>query len=346
MIIRNLVALIIIKLVLIFNTVNPLLFCSYFMGDTEKEINTVFDIKFELASIIYTKILKSNIYYKGEYKCQKLNNKVDIFIGNHLIYYDFMPYITLIRQFDNRPIYFITMEYLMKVPGLGILASNHILLDYYKNNNFRGNCMRAINKINEGIIVIMPEGHLRRPIHIDESNKFCIKNNYPLLKHTCFPKIKGLYTIIDILREQNKLGNLLDFTIHMEHFKEEDDNKKILKNFINYKFGNTFINFKIHQLNESNINTYDNFKEWFIPVWYEKEKQLDYITNINNKSKLINEYKLYEYKLKSKLIIYLIITFLILLFFINNTNWIYIPISIISSIIFADLSYNRIKHVK
>ena len=118
--------------------VNPLLFCSYFMGDTEREINSVFDMCFELASLVYTKILKSTIYYKGEYKSSINNtsksNKVDIFIGNHLVYYDFMPYITMIRKFDNRPIYFITMEYLMKIPGLGILASNHILLDYYKNN--------------------------------------------------------------------------------------------------------------------------------------------------------------------------------------------------------------------
>ncbi len=347
MIIKNIVGLLIIKLLLIFNMVNPLLFCSYFMGDTEREINSVFDVKFDVCSFVYTKLLKSNIYYKGNYN-KLISNKVDIFIGNHLIYYDFMPYITIIRQFDNRPIYFITMEYLMKVPGLGILASNHILLDYNKNDNFRKNCMRAIKNIDEGIIIIMPEGHLRRPIQIKDSDKYCKENNYPLLKHTCFPKIKGLYTIIDILREQNKLGNLLDFNIHMEHFKPENTDKEILKTFINNKLGDTFISFKIHQLNESNINNYDNFKKWFIPLWYNKEKELDYIinTNINNKSKLINEYKLYEYKLKPKLIIYFIITFLILLFFINNTNWIYIPISMISSIIFADLSYNRIKHIK
>ncbi len=340
MIIRNIVALIVIKLILLFNTVNPLLFCSYFMGDTEREINNVFDVKFDIASMIYTKILKSNIYYKGNYRSSG-SNKVDIFIGNHLIYYDFMPYITIIRQFDNRPIYFITMEYLMKVPGLGILASNHILLDYNKNDNFRGNCMRAINNITEGIIIIMPEGHLRRPIHIEESNKYCKDNNFPILKHTCFPKIKGLYTIIDILKEQNKLGYILDFTIYMEHFKPENTDKEILKTFINNKFGNTFINIKTHKLNDNNINTYDNFKKWFIPIWYKKDNELDNINKIP-----LTEYKLYKYKLKSKLIIYLIITLLILLFFINNTNWIYVPIAIISSFIFADLSYNRIKHIK
>ncbi len=345
MIIRNIIALIVIKIVLLFNMVNPLLFCSYFMGDTEREINSLFDIKFELSSLIYTKILKSNIYYKGNYF---QSNKVDIFIANHLIYYDFMPYISIIRKYDSRPIYFITMEYLMKVPGLGILATNHILLDYNKNDNFRGNCMRAIKNIEEGIIVIMPEGRIRRPMYFEESDNHCKANNLPLLKHTIFPKIKGLYTIIDILREQDKLGNIIDFTIYMEHFKPENTDKEILKTFISKSLGDTFINFQIHKLNNSNINTYNDFKKWFIPIWYDKDKQLDYIinTNINNKSKLINEYTLYEYKLKPKLIIYFIITFLILLFFINNTNWIYVPISMISSVIFSDLSYNRIKHIK
>jgi hypothetical protein len=348
MLIRNIITLIIIKIVILFNTVNPLLFCSYFMGDTEREVNSVFDIKFEVAALIYTKLLKSNIYYKGLYKQKSIRNKVDVFIGNHIIYYDFMPYISVIRHFDSRPIYFITMECLMKVPGLGILASNHILVDYNKTENFRGNCMRAIKNIDEGIIIILPEGKLRRPMYFEDSNKQCKKNNLPLLKNTIFPKIKGLYTIIDILREQNKLGHILDFTIYMEHFKPEDSMKEIVSTFVNEPFGNTFVDFEILELNESNINTYDNFKKWFIPLWYKKDSKLDYIinTNINNKEKLINEYTLYQYKLKSKLIIYFIITFLILLFFINNTNWIYIPISMISSIIFADLSYNRIKHIK
>ncbi len=342
MIIRNIVGLIAMKLCLLLNLVNPLLFCSYFMGDTEREINSIFDVDFDIMSIIYTKILKSNIYYKGEYK-HSVSNKVDIFICNHFTYYDFMPFTSIIRKFDSRPIYFITMEYLMKIPGVGILSTNHILLDY-KKQNFKDNCMKIIKNINEGIIVILPEGEIRRPRHINNSNKFCNENNLPLLKNTIYPKNKGLYTIIQILKEQNKLGCLIDFTMLIENYKPEDTFKEIIKTFINVPLKDTFINIKVHDLEEQNINTYDNFKKWFMSIWYDKDEQIEYIKN--NKKEVINEYSLYNYNLKPKMIIYLIITFLILIFFINNTNGIYIPISIISSIIFSDLTYNRIKHNK
>jgi len=342
MIIRNVVGIIVLAISLLLNTINPLLFASYFMGNTFEEVNNVFNMNFDLCSFIYTHIFKTNMYYKGTYKA---SDKVDILIANHLIYYDFMTYISILRLYDSRPIYFITMEYLMKVPGLGILATNHILIDY-KHDNFVQNCHKALKNIKEGIVVIMPEGELRRQCYINKSNEFCKNNNYPQLKNVIFPKFKGLYTIIDILNKDNKLGNLIDFTLYIDNLKPYDTFKEVFHNFAYNKIDNTIINFNTLEFKNINITNYDSFKQWFIPFWYKKDNQLTDI--INTKEDIfnnLNNYSLYEYKVKSKTIIYIIIMLLILIFFINNTYGIYIPVAIASSLIFADLSYNRVKHL-
>ena len=89
--------------------------------------------------------------------------------------------------------------------------------------------------------------------------------------------MKGIYTIVNELHKQDKLGNIIDFTIKVEN----ENLDETLTSYLNNDLGNTYISMKSYKV--ENIEDYDKFKKWFIQIWKNKEYFLD-------------NYKDYEYK--------------------------------------------------
>ena len=124
-----------------------------------------------------------------------------------------------------------------------------------------------IKNLNKGTIIIYPEGtRYDKEKHI-KSKKFCHENKLPIFNYTLVPKAKGTFHLINLLNEQNKLGNIYDLTIILPKFINKDFYLKKL--FNSEKLGDMYV--KIRELqNIKNCNNYEEFKKKSILIWLEK----------------------------------------------------------------------------
>ena len=58
----------------------------------------------------------------------------------------------------------------------------------------------------------MPEGTRYTPEKHVIAKQFSLDNNLPVFTNMLYPKMKGLFHICNVLKENNKLGNIIDFT--------------------------------------------------------------------------------------------------------------------------------------
>jgi 1-acyl-sn-glycerol-3-phosphate acyltransferase len=280
------------------------------------------DIVFILASYVYKYGFDSNIYYKGDYN---ISNKVDILISNHINTFDFCNYLSLIKKFDYRPIYFIFRKDIVFFPGIGFMFNTD--KDIKMNRNFDDdidNINKYINEINEGIIIIMPEGTRFTPEKLKLAQEYSKNNNLPIFKNILFPKMKGLYTILYILKKNNKLGNIIDITLEVENLKHK---KAHIDTLLTTDFGDTFNIINTYSVPTNILNNYNDFKNWFInTIWIKKDLLLE---NIQDKN--IHNYIEYDYKIKHYEYLILIICISLFLYMVYYTNGLFIPYSLLIS---------------
>jgi 1-acyl-sn-glycerol-3-phosphate acyltransferase len=286
-------------------SLNNLFIVSHFINKQKNISKFIMNETLELLPHIYTNLLNGNIYNRGQYK--KTNN-VDIIISNHLNVIDWAPIISTIRHYDDRFIYIIIkkeIKYDYPIVG-GILKNCSVLLtrNYEEDKTI---LKELTNNISNSIILIFPEGTRYNKLNHLKSIKYSLENNLPIMTKTLYPKMKGLYHIINELRLQNKLGNLIDCTLIMDNIMgKNDDVTKLFK----YKKINTFVIINSYDIPKK--ESYENFKKWFIKKWYIKN---DIIKNYNE----LKYKKLEPFCKKS----YLILIFL--LFIITVFLFIYYP---------------------
>jgi hypothetical protein len=225
---------------------------------------------------IYKYCFNSKINTFGKYI---KSDKVDIVVMNHINTLDFIPYLSTIRHYDKRDIYFIVKKQIIDIPIFG---------DYFINENTlrlersfekdKDNIIKFIDKIDNGIIYIYPEGTRFNLDKFKKAQEFCEKNNYNKFNNSLYPKMKGLYTLTNVLHEQNKMGNIISITGIVENFKNKNG---YIKNILTKDLGNTFT--IIFTYKTPYIKNYDDFKKWFLDIWH--------IKNMN-----IENYKNFEYK--------------------------------------------------
>ena len=306
---------------------------SYLFDKTEEGMNIAKDIVISSLPYLYIYGFESNIYYDGLYKS---SNKVDIIISNHINTIDFIIYVSLIRLFDTRPIYFVFKKSIIFVPGGGfIVGSGRDIKMNRKLEDDIDNINESISKIEEGIIVLMPEGTRFTPEKFSDAQKYSKDNNLPVFNNTLFPKMKGLFTICNILKKNNRLGNIIDFTIEIENFKKTKAN---IKKIMTQKFGNTFNIINTYNIPEKVLNDYDIFKTWFLKkVWTKKDNILNNMQDKKyNYKELIPNMKGYEYFI-------LIICVTLFLYLALHTNGYYIPVSLLISYSMMYLLYIKLK---
>jgi 1-acyl-sn-glycerol-3-phosphate acyltransferase len=331
--IKKIVAFIIL-FVLVISISQTICLGSYLFGRKEDGSNIAKDIVISFLPYLYTYGFDSKILYNGIYNA---SDKVDIVISNHINTIDFTIYLSLIRLFDSRPIYFLFKKSILFIPGSGfILGSGNDIKMNRKMEDDEENINNSISKIKEGIIILMPEGTRFTPEKFTEAQKYSKDNNLPVFKNTLFPKMKGIYTISNILKKNGVLGNIIDFTIQIENFRNK---KCYMDKLMTQKLGNTFSIINTYNIPEKVLANYDIFKKWFLnKVWIKKDTILETIqdTKLNKYEELVPNMKGYEYFI-------LIICVTLFFYFALHTSGLSIPISLLISYSMMYLLYRKLR---
>jgi 1-acyl-sn-glycerol-3-phosphate acyltransferase len=333
--IKKIVAFIVL-FILVISISQTICLGSYLFGKKEEGANIAKDIIISFIPYIYTYGFESKILYNGNYNA---SNKVDIVISNHINTIDFTIYLSLIRLFDSRPIYFLFKKSIVFIPGSGfILGSGYDVKMNRKMEDDEENINNSISKIKEGIIILMPEGTRFTPDKYVEAQKYSKDNNLPVFKNTLFPKMKGVYTISNILKKNGVLGNIIDFTIQIENFK---NTKCYMDKIMTKNLGNTFSIINTYSIPEKVLNSYDTFKKWFlIKIWMKKDIILETIqdTKLNEYKELVPNMKGYEYFI-------IIICVTLFFYFATHTNGLSIPISLLITYSMMYVLYRKSKKI-
>jgi 1-acyl-sn-glycerol-3-phosphate acyltransferase len=311
---------IIIFLILSMITSQTITLGSYLFGKKNKVVEISKDIIISFTSYIYRYGFDSKIYYDGVYKT---SNKIDIVISNHINTFDFNIYSSLIRLYDSRPVYLIFFKYIVFVPFAGfILGSGTDIIINRKIEYDIDNINEFVSNIKEGLIVLYPEGYKFTPEKRIIAQKYSRDNNLPVFNNVLFPKMKGIFTIANILKKNNKLGNIIDMTIQADNLKNID---APLEKLITTKLGDSFSVINTYNIPEKHLDNYDNFKKWFLlNIWQKKDIILDNIhTNYN--------YKELKPNIKSYEVCILIICLILFGYLFIHTKGIFLPVSLIIS---------------
>ncbi len=262
----------------------------------------------------------SKIKYSGNIK---ITDKVDILVCNHVNTFDFAIYLSVLKQFSNKEVYFICRDNLKFIPFFGFYLNFFNFIRIKKNiDTDKDILINYINKIDKGIIVIMPEGTRFTEENHKKSQEFSKNNNLHIFNNLLYPKMKGIHIICDILNKNNKLGNIIDFTIKVDNMFLK---KSHLEDMIKHNLGNSFV--VINNYKMKHMDNYELFKKYFLKKWIIKDNILN---NTNNyKYKTINPYVPFY---KIFLIINIICVFINI---IKSSNYIILPIALIIMYIFT-----------
>lgn len=283
------------------------LFFGLIFKNSNKLAEHMKNLSFDSFSYIYQKGFNSPLLYNGNYE---KTNKIDIFIANHTHTFDFIGLISIIRQFDDRNVYFVSKKEIVYYLGLGLIwsYSNDIKINRSIDKD-KESLVKFVNSIDTGIIFIFPEGTRYSLEKLSKAQEYSKNNNLPIFKNMLYPKMKGLFLIIKQLKLKNKLGNIIDCTLLLENLQNK---KAYLPELLVNNLGNTYIKINTINTNKLNLNSYEEFKPSFIEIWKKKEQYLENYKNYKYKN-ADNTYK------TSSLILKLLVS-VIFLKLIYNTN--------------------------
>jgi 1-acyl-sn-glycerol-3-phosphate acyltransferase len=292
------------------------------------------DLLIDLVPYLYKYSIGSNIKYKGEYTN---TNKVDIIIANHINTVDFFINLSIIRQYDNRDIYFILKKEVLFIPGFGSLFtnSNDIKLNKKIEDDI-SNLENSIKNIKDGLIIILPEGTRYTPEKHEIAKQFSLDNKLPVFTNMLYPKMKGLFHICNVLKENNKLGNIIDFTNFIKNLHLK---KCHMDKLLTTKLDDTYSIINSYNVPIEKLSDYNNFKEWFLNIWKAKDNILNNINTNNNKL----DYKKIKPKLRLHKLLIIIIILAITIHMIIISKGLFIPISLVIMCLFSFIKYKQLK---
>jgi 1-acyl-sn-glycerol-3-phosphate acyltransferase len=313
----------IVIFVILLSITQTLLLGSMLIGMNNQCANIVKNIVFSLMPLVYTYCFESPLHYNAKYNP---SDKVDILISNHTTTIDFAIYVSILREFDNRDIYFVLKRDIIFIPGGGFTFC--VGLDIKLNRKLeedQENIINSVKKIKSGIIIIMPEGTRFMPEKQVLAQQYSKENNYPVFKNTLFPKMKGIYLIAKILNENNKLGKILDFSTIVEKFHLKTAR---MKDLLTKPLGKTFTVVRTYNIPTKYLDDYNMFKKWFLKLWQKKDNILDNIKNY--------DYEILKPQIKSYE--YMIMIIMIILFTYLTMHSFFLPLSLIASYIICAIN--------
>jgi 1-acyl-sn-glycerol-3-phosphate acyltransferase len=111
----------IVIFVILLSMTQTLLLGSILIGMNNQCANLVKNIIISMMPLVYTYCFDSPIHYNAKYNP---SDKVDILISNHTQTMDFIVYLSLLRQFDNRDVYFVLKRDVIFIPGGGFVSNS------------------------------------------------------------------------------------------------------------------------------------------------------------------------------------------------------------------------------
>ncbi len=327
--IKFIITYIIIILIFIYSQIFyfSLYLSGFFNNNIKETLKKYKNIIMNQMGVLHTYGYKNKLYKTGNYKS---TNKVDIIIANHIGWSDFIVITMLLNIIDNKNIHYILEKCILnKLGGFSLLMYNAD--DIIINKSIEKDKLiiaDTIKNIEKGFILIYPEGHIYKEPHINESLTFCKNNNLEPFNNLMYPKAKGLWTIIETLKKNNKLGNLIDLTLVFDNFKK---NNKLVPDYLvsklksdEYNIGDIYYIINTYKLNK-HIDNYDTFKDYLIKIWRKKDKILE---GLNYKKLNYTEIKYNKIDIINCLLLNFNILF-IFLFLAIKTKGIILPVMII-----------------
>lgn len=332
--IKKIIAFIVYFIILICSS-QTLILSSYLVGKSKEISLLVKNLFIDISSFIYTKFFDSKILYSGEYK---KTDKVDIVISNHINTIDYCNYSSIIKNFDDSGLSIILKKEEMFTIGSGLImaSSSEIFLNRKLEDDIN-NISKSINSINNGAIVIMPEGTRYTEEKKKLAEQYSKDNNLPVFKNTLFPKMKGLWIVINELKKQDKLGNIIDITLKLDKLDKNAGPK--FSHFLKKDFGDSYNIINSYTIPDDKIEDYDIFKKWFLnKIWEKKDKIL---TNFDK-----NKYNFKQINSDMKPHTYMLVIIIICwyLYLVKKTNFLYILFGFLASYIIVYYKYRKISN--
>ena len=242
----------------------------------EKIINNIIKQSFQILSSYLIEFgFSPKIYYNENIISSK--GKIDILICNHNNSLDGFLIVHILKCMRITKWACVGKKELMYIPGIGLnfLFDNHIKLSR-KWEEDKLTLEKQLDNIEEGIIIIFPEGTRFKMKKWEEGQQYSKENNYPIYDNLLVPKSKGLLTIFNYLKKTNKFGKMYDLSIIYEKFYKNESTPMKL---INGDIGN--IHLISRELDLTNINTSeDEFKKWLLNTWKDKDILFNYYKNV------------------------------------------------------------------
>jgi 1-acyl-sn-glycerol-3-phosphate acyltransferase len=189
---------------------------------------------------------------------------------------------TLLQSINITGFNFVLKNEIIYTPGFGYImyASSDIKLNrnWEKDREIIG---KQINKLSENIndkkqiILIFPEGTRLTQKKLKEGQEFSKKNNIEVYNNLLVPKTKGLWFIINHLKNSRRLGRVWDVTLVIPKYMGKS---AYLTDIFGKSIGPVYMD--IRQLNlPKSTQDLEKFKNWFLKNWKIKDDFIQFYKN-------------------------------------------------------------------
>jgi hypothetical protein len=210
------------------------------------------------------------------------NNKVDVFIMNHISFLDMLVAYYSAR---NKKSAFVAGHALKKISGLEIYDKT--VFEIEKGLTKEDVCTKFIDFINNyehlELIGLSPEGNILTRENYEKSVNYCIKNNIPVFKNVLYPRFVAFHGIISALQKTNKLGKIYITTAYFPEESEMPTDHDTDSLFGKFSLLSLLVFRKIPNISWSTVETEikddEDIDEWLVNQFRKIDETLENVKN-------------------------------------------------------------------